>query len=253
MSTLPAKALLGACTALVGLGSSAATVWAGPASPTNATLPVPVVAPAPSPPDNCVGGSWPAVLQGRPEGFAASGHGAYLWYDPDGGWALRVTHTGPNDQAIFSGILQTSGKFIDVRQFGQGYDIVALSPNGRSIVFRFAGYRTVDGLDFATRCSGGLTVTLDINGSRAPLGAIYLGSTEASPASNPFRVQRVHSRRQLQTATTTTSTTSATAPGQSQNMHRSKRQAKRQAEDQVGSLQGALGQSPGAMLKRLRA
>jgi len=249
VSTLPAKALLGACTALVGLGSSAVTVWAGPATSTNATLPVPVVAPAPSPPDNCVGGSWPVAVQGRPDGFAGSGHGAYLWHDPDGSWALRVTHAGLNDKAVFSGILKTNGKFVDVRLSGQGYDIVAVSPKGRSIVFRFANYRTLDGLDFATRCSEALTVTLDINGARAPLGAIYLGGTATSPASNPFKIERVHIRRALQTTTTPGSPMSTTAPGQGQDLHRAKRQANRQ----FGSLRTAIRRGLSASPQRSRA
>jgi hypothetical protein len=188
-------------------------------------------------------------VQGRPDGFAGSGHGAYLWYDPDGGWALRVTHAGLNDQAVFSGILKTNGKFVDVRQSGQGYDIVAVSPNGRSIVFRFANYRTLDGLDFATRCSEALTVTLDINGARAPLGAIYLGGTATSPASNPFKIQRVHARRALQTTTTLGPPTSTTAPGQGQDLHRAKRRASRQ----FGSVGTALRRGPSVSLQRSRA
>ncbi len=206
MRTVPAKALLGACLSLVGTGLPGVAAWAG--EPTSVTLPVPVVAPQPAPPDNCGGGYWPPEVSGRPSGFAAGNRGAYLWYDPDGAWALRVTHYGPRDRAVFSGILQTGGKFVDVHSFGQGNDIVAVARNQHAIVFRFVNYGWVDGLDFATTCSAGFTVSIDVNGQRASPGAIHLGSGGVSPASNPFRVQRGRGR-----APQTTTTTTSTQPG----------------------------------------
>src|SRR5579875_2477004 len=147
-------------------------------------------------------GQWP------PERLCCREPGSLPVVRPDGAWALRVTHYGPRDRAVFSGILQTGGKFVDVHSFGQGNDIVAVARNQHAIVFRFVNYGWVDGLDFATTCSAGFTVSIDVNGQRASPGAIHLGSGGVSPASNPFRVQRGRGR-----APQTTTTTTSTQPG----------------------------------------
>lgn len=193
-----AKVLLGACLAVVGPGAAGAAMAQSVSSSSisgttvsSVTLPVPAPPPAAAP-DNCVKGTWPTLVQGRPSQFKAGDHGAYLWHDPDGGWALRVTHGGPHDRVVISGILSTSGKFVDVHRVrDESNDIVALSPNRHFILFRFVNYGYVDGLNFATHCSGGFSMSLDVSGHLAPTGAIHLGANEVNPTSNPFKVERV--------------------------------------------------------------
>ena len=99
---------------------------------------------------------------------------------PDGGFALRVTHSGKRVNAIFSGTLTTTtGKFVDAQGIGdQGNDIVAVGPSGRTILFRFVDFGQVDGLDFGTHCTVAFKVNIHISGSLAPVSALHLGAQE---------------------------------------------------------------------------
>ncbi len=151
-------------------------------------MPVPTP-PVPAPPDTCGKGVWPAEVQGRPPSFQI-GDGVYLWDDPDGGWAIRATHSGPGDTAVVSGTLTTGGKFVDVRRAKGVNDIVALSGNKRTILFRFVDYGWVDGFDFATRCAAGFSASFYIGGNLASATSIHLGAGATIPPTNPFKVQR---------------------------------------------------------------
>jgi hypothetical protein len=217
-----AKALLSACVALAATGLVAAPAWAKvrrPVTTTTAalltsttttvgTMPTPTP-PVPAPADSCGKGVWPSEVQGRPQYFQV-GDGVYLWDDPDGGWAVRVTHTGLQDNAVISGTLTTGGKFVDVRRAQAGDDIVAVSSNKRTILFRFVNYGWLDGFDFATRCSAGFSASFYIGGSLASTTSLHLGGAATSPSTNPFRVQRGRSAVvsiSLQTSPSSTPTT----------------------------------------------
>jgi hypothetical protein len=186
-----AKLLLGASIAFALPTITAGSAWAQPTTTvTSTSLPAPIP-PAPAPEDTCVGGVWPSNVEGRPLQFEAGDHGLYLWHDPDGGWALRATHAGPHDKVVFSGTLTTGGQFADVKRVkDEANDIVVLSPNKHTILFRFVNFGYVDGLDFATHCSKGFTASFDISGHLAPSGKVHLGAGEVNPTSNPFRVER---------------------------------------------------------------
>lgn len=163
----------------------------------NSVMPLPT-SPAPSPPDTCAQGEWPNIVAGRPAQFVASDDAAYLWHDANGGWALRVTHAGPRDRVVFSGTLYTAGQFVDVRPLSdEGTDIVVVGAGSHAIYFRFVDYGWVDGLDFATRCSEGLTTRIDINGVPAPTVGIHLGRKALPPAGNPFRISRARRARSV--------------------------------------------------------
>ncbi|MGA3219788.1 MAG: hypothetical protein ABSE77_12060 [Acidimicrobiales bacterium] len=198
------RLLLGACLVVAATSVAASPAWAR--SP---RLPVPTTsaygtttttteaqslvpsAPPPASPDTCVPGAWPAVAEGRPATFLAGSDGAYLWHDPDGGWALRVTHTGPQDRVIFSGSLTTSGKFVGVQLIGGGgNDIVVVGLAKHTIFFRFVNYGLVDGLDFATHCSRAFTVKIYLEGQLASPGTVHLGQSTGNPTSNPFQIER---------------------------------------------------------------
>lgn len=207
-TTAMGRALLTSCVVWGATGLSAAPAWAAghrhrvppvvaPVTTTTAdtatTLPAPTP-PAPAPADTCVRGVWPAEVSGRPTSFQAGTDGIYLWYDPDGGWALRVTNGGQGARVIFSGSLTTTGlgTFQNVHgNGGSGNFIVAPTPNHRTVLFRFVNYGTVDGIDFSTRCARAIRVEVHISGRWAPVSEMHLGGTGLSPLSNPFRVQRV--------------------------------------------------------------
>jgi hypothetical protein len=111
--------------------------------------------------------------------------------------------------------LHTDGKFTLVHRVrDEGNDIVALSANHRTILFRFVNYGSVDGLDFATRCSTGFSASFYIEGTLAPTGAVHLGANEVNPTSNPFDIERVQgslgSNGGAPTPTTSTASPAAT-------------------------------------------
>lgn len=207
-ATCAAKVLLGACAVIAATGLAASPAWANqnaqhrhfrptPTFPgttttttTDATMPLPAP-PAPAPEDNCMPGAWPQVVEGSPSSFQA-GDGVYLWQDPDGGWALRATHASPHDGVIIAGTLHTEGRFVFVHRVRYpGYDVVAVSPNHRTILFRFVNYGWVDGFDFATRCSDGFSASFYIGGTLAPTDAVHLGAGAVNPTNNPFTIERV--------------------------------------------------------------
>ena len=149
-------------------------------------------APPPAPADTCAKPGWAQAVQGAPASFNAGSDAAYLWYDPDGGWALRFTHASAPDTQIFAGSLSvTSGQFLDLTSLSdRPRDIVALSPDKRTIYFRFVDFGILDGLNFATHCTKAFSVNIYEDGSLLPVGGVHLGSTAASPPSDPFKVTR---------------------------------------------------------------
>jgi hypothetical protein len=155
------------------------------------TLPAPAAPPS-APADTCVKPGWAQAVQGAPTSFAAGSDGAYVWYDPDGGWALRFTHADPQDTQIFAGSLSvTSGQFLDLTSLSdRPRDIVALSPNKRTIYFRFVDFGVLDGLNFATHCTKAFAIRIYEGGSLLPANAVHLGSSSANPPSDPFKVAR---------------------------------------------------------------
>lgn len=155
---------------------------------TQTTMPLP--APPPSAPlDTCAKGTWMPQVLGAPSAFLLD-DGVYLWYDPDGGWALRVTHARPRERAVFSGSLYSAtGQFTDVTTLGGGgNDIVYEAPNKHRIYFRFVNFSMLDGLNFGTECARGFSIGIHIGHHLVPRSAIHLGSAAVSPPSDPFRV-----------------------------------------------------------------
>jgi hypothetical protein len=131
-------------------------------------------------------------VEGTPAAFGVGTNSAYLWYDTDGGWALRFTHTGPSDKLIFAGYVRAlSGQFVDVSAMSKGgTDIVAVSPDKRTIYFRFVDFGLLDGLNFATHCTRAFTVNVHAGGPILPASQIHLGATAANPPGDPFKVGR---------------------------------------------------------------
>lgn len=202
------RALLAACVLGAVTSLPSAPAWAYPRHhrppptfvTTTTTTPLPSgtglpqpVPPTPAAVDNCGHGSWPGDVQGAPASYQTSTDGAYLWYDPDGGWALRVTHPGARGRVIFSGTITTaSGTFTDVHSSGgEGSDIVFVAPGKHSVLFRFVNFGQVGGLDFATHCTSAFRVNIHVSGQLAPVSNIFLGGQGTNPATNPFRVARV--------------------------------------------------------------
>jgi hypothetical protein len=106
---------------------------------------------------------------------------------------------------IFGTLTANSVEFVDVhRAKDEANDIVTLSPDKRTIPFRFVNYGGVDGLDFATHCTASFTAHIDMKGTLTSTSAIHLGANAANPTSNPFTIERVYGSNSPTTTTATT-------------------------------------------------
>lgn len=157
---------------------------------------------------------WPGYVQGRPDGFDAHDDGVYMWHNPKGGWAIRVSHPvlpGRANRVVFTGTVTTAGR-IDhvVRARDEKNDVVKVTNNGHTLAFRFVNYGWVDGVDFTTTCTPGLRVGLRVDGSSLPTKFIHLGDKKVNPGSDPFLIRR----RDADTTTTAPAANGGTSGGQ---------------------------------------
>jgi hypothetical protein len=156
------------------------------AAPTTASAPAAATSAA-----ACDRAPWQAVVQGAPANFSAGDRGGdYLWHDL-AGFHLRVTHRNDGRQ-VYSGLITSSAPMrIDPVRLERG-DVLRLSPDRRSIVFAFADYGKVDGVNFHTDCAAALAVSrLHVGRAVLPANRVYLGHREAHPAAVPFLLHRI--------------------------------------------------------------
>lgn len=173
--------------ALAGVGVAAAAVVgvAAPAGAATTTSPAPSAAAA-----ACDRAPWEDRVQGTPPNFGAGDRGGdYLWHDATG-FHLRVTHKNDNRQ-VYTGVITSPQPMrIDPVRL-EGHDVARLSPDHKTLVFAFADYGHIDGVDFHTDCSPALTVShLTVGRSLLPASRVYLGATGAHPSAVPFTVHR---------------------------------------------------------------
>ena len=138
----------------------------------------------------CTDGHWPATVQGVPTLWhAGAPAGDYLWHDATG-WHLRVTHRGTG-RAVFSGRIVSSAPMTAAPVRLEAGDLFALSADRLTLTYRFVNHGRVDGLNFRTDCARRITVGGAMDGSRLPVGRIWIGRANRHPLENPFVITRV--------------------------------------------------------------
>ena len=138
----------------------------------------------------CDRAPWAGRVEGAPAGFTGGDKGGdYLWHDKTG-FHLRVTHKNDNRQ-VYSGVISSPTPMrIDPVKLEKG-DTAKLSADHRSLVFVFADYGHIDGVNFHTDCASHLNVAdLNVGNQHLPAGRVYLGATKANPNQIPFQVHR---------------------------------------------------------------
>lgn len=175
--------LLAAGTALAGSAGFAVSAPATAAAPTSPSA-------APSAQAACDAGPWADRIQGAPPGFSGGDRGGdYLWHDTHG-MHLRVTHRSSSRDVYTGTITSSTAMRIDPVRLEKG-DVARLSADHRTLVFAFANYGHVDGVDFHADCATSITVAhLNVGNVRLPASRVYLGVTKAHPAQVPFTVHR---------------------------------------------------------------
>lgn len=180
------RAALAAGLTTIGLTAAALTAAAPALAATALTSTSPAAAPAAA----CDRAPWADRVQGAPTGFTDGVRGGdYLWHDANG-FHLRVTHKG-DAREVYSGVITSPTPMrIEPVKLERG-DVLTLSANHRSIVFSFADYGHIDGVNFHTDCAASITVShLNLGSARLPATRVYLGETKAHPARIPFTVHR---------------------------------------------------------------
>jgi hypothetical protein len=135
-------------------------------------------------------GHWPRTVQGTPVQWRVGGRaGDYIWHDSRG-WHLRVTHVGSN-LAVFSGRIVSAAPMTVTGYRLEGRDRFALSADRKVLTYRFTNYGHADGLDFRVGCSRSVSFGGSLNGTRLPVGRIWVGHDGRHPLQNPFVIRRV--------------------------------------------------------------
>ena len=138
----------------------------------------------------CGEGRWPARVQGQPVSFRAGARaGDYLWHNTYG-WHLRATHPG-SGRVVFSGTIVSNAPLTVTPYHLESSDVYTLSADRKTLTYRFANYGRIDGFDFRTACATRLWVRSSMNGSRLPIGRIWIGRAGRHPLQNPFVIRRI--------------------------------------------------------------
>jgi hypothetical protein len=190
--SLPLKALAGSAVVAAAVLAGAPGALAAPTSSASTTGSPSSSAPKATACDTDA--HWPRYVQGKPDGFDAHDDGVYVWHNPKGGWAIRVTHPvlpGKANQVVFTATITTAGQIGHVvRVRDEKNDVVKVTNNGHTLTFRFVNYGWVDGVDFTSGCTPGLRVDLKADGSSMPTRFIHLGDKKVNPGSDPFLIRR---------------------------------------------------------------
>ena len=189
-----ALGVLGSVGVLTSAGTAAAAVPAAVrASATGAVTPSAAATPAHA--SRCAVGRWEQRVQGAPARFDAGDRGGdYLWHAA-GGFRLRVTHRGDH-RAVYTGVITANAPLRLTRVHLERGDVARLTGDHRSIVFAFADYGHVDGIDFTTDCATRVTLShLNVGNRALPAVRVQLGAHERHPGRVPFTVTRAPAHR----------------------------------------------------------
>lgn len=135
--------------------------------------------------------AWSERAEGRPQliGMAKFSPGVFVWHDRGDALHFRASNSGR--QHVYSGIIQTDGRFfaVEEQQLENG-DYISIDRDRNTIKFRFTTGRGFDGLDFKVR--GGETVNFDLykDGKEMPLQEIFVGKRGWHPWHNNFYLEK---------------------------------------------------------------
>jgi hypothetical protein len=128
--------------------------------------------------------AWSDRTEGRPEQNPPS---ISVWHDRND--EFHVKSTNFRNQHIFSGVIQTDGRFYDIEERDlENGDFVRVDHDRNTIRFRFTG-RGTDEINFNIR--GGDTLTFDLNrdGRDMRSNEIFIGRHGWHPRDNRFTLR----------------------------------------------------------------
>jgi len=137
----------------------------------------------------CTEAGWPTTVEGRPLTFRSGARaGDYLWHDGTG-WHLRITKPGYL-RRVFTGKIVSDTALTVAPYHLESGDTWTLSADKKTLTYRFATRRNIDGLDIGAACATRLWVRGSMSGVRLPVGRIWIGRAGHHPLQNPFVIRR---------------------------------------------------------------
>jgi hypothetical protein len=135
--------------------------------------------------------AWPDLVENIPHNLHGGGTaGFYLWHN-DQGLFLATTGPDPRTSHLFSGLIETDGRFTDVHLLrAERPDAYAVRENDQRIRFSLTTFADLDGLTFDVVGGTEVTFTLLIDGQRASPRSIFMGQRAIHPQVNPIILYR---------------------------------------------------------------
>jgi len=131
--------------------------------------------------------AWSPYLEGRPDAFRpGDSRGYFIWQDEDG---LHLKTTTRGREHVFSGVIRTDGRFVDVEKNRlENGDFYRVSNDRDTITFRFTTTGGSDGIDFRIRNGERINFDLFVDGHNVKPHEIYLGNRGWHPKHNDFTI-----------------------------------------------------------------
>lgn len=115
--------------------------------------------------------AWSNRSEGRPQQNPSS---LSIWHDRNDEFHVRSTNSGR--QHVFTGVIQTDGRFHDIDEKNlENGDFVKVDRDRNIISFRFTG-RGIDEINFKVKKGDTLTFDLNRNGRDIPIKEIFIGN-----------------------------------------------------------------------------
>ncbi|WP_371372904.1 hypothetical protein [Sporomusa aerivorans] len=134
--------------------------------------------------------AWSERSEGRPPylpGVAYS-QGVVVWHDNNNEFHLTAASRGRH---VISGVIKTDGRFHSVEErYLENGDYLKVDRNKKTIRFRFASDRGLDGIDFKVRGGESVKFSLYKDGADMPQKQIFIGKKGWHPADNTFKIER---------------------------------------------------------------
>jgi hypothetical protein len=131
--------------------------------------------------------AWSDRSEGRPYLPHFGGPSLSIWHDRDD--EFHVKSTNLRGQNIFTGVIQTDGRFYNVNERNlENGDFIKLDRDRNVIRFRFTG-RGFDEFSFKVRKGDTLRFTLNKDGRDMPSKQIVIGKDAWHPRDNRFTLK----------------------------------------------------------------
>lgn len=133
--------------------------------------------------------AWSPRLEGRPDMFRpGETRGYFIWHNDDG---LHLRMTTHGKEHVFSGVIQTNGRFTDVEERNlENGDFYKVGIDKDKIIFRDTTAGGMDGINFKIKGGNYVRFDLFMDGHKIDTREIYVGDHGWHPEHSDFTLHR---------------------------------------------------------------